>query len=267
VNKKQKGFSVIEVLISVVCISLVGFVCWYVYRSTNIADKAYDNAEKSISITTAAPTSANAKQQETASTVPPGSAPTTITFNKGGGSLEGETVKVSATTTDPQTGTCTYKFTLGNSKVQKTNSIVNSRTCSIGVPLSEFPKNGNWYFELSFVSKDGKVTGKGGGITITINPQPRTISFIKGGGGQSGDVVSVSGTLSENQSGTCTYRFSLNGTVRVEKTTSISGLQTCSINIPVSEFPKSATYSFSLSFVSSSGLVTASQPPYDITVN
>ncbi len=100
----------------------------------------------------------------------------------------------------------------------------------------------------------------------TDTNQPRTIQFTKGGGDQQGDVVSVSSNLSESQSGTCTYTFSLNGTVRVQKTNVINGSKVCSISIPVSDFPKSATYSFTLSFASNDGLVTANQSAFDITV-
>jgi cytoskeletal protein RodZ len=101
----------------------------------------------------------------------------------------------------------------------------------------------------------------------STSPQKRTITFTKGGGSQNGDMVSVSANLSENQTGTCTYSFSLNGTERVRQTSSITNAKTCSKDIPVSDFPKSATYSFSLTFLSSDGLVSATQAPYDIEVH
>lgn len=97
-------------------------------------------------------------------------------------------------------------------------------------------------------------------------PQTRSISFTKGGGTQNGDVVSVSANLSENQTGTCTYSFSLNGTERVKQTSAISNTNACSKEIPVSSFPKSANYSFTLTYLSSDGLVSASQAAYDIEV-
>lgn len=97
-------------------------------------------------------------------------------------------------------------------------------------------------------------------------PQKRVIAFTKGGGGQQDSIVRVSANLSETQQGTCTYRFSLNGTVRVERTSNVTNSNQCFLDIPVSAFPKSAFYSFSLSFVSSDGLVSATQSPYDIEV-
>lgn len=100
----------------------------------------------------------------------------------------------------------------------------------------------------------------------TPAPQKRAISFTKGGGGQQDTVVRVSANLSEAQQGTCTYKFALNGSVRVERTSSVSNSNQCFLDVPVSAFPKSAFYSFSLSFVSSDGLVSATQPPYDIEV-
>ena len=101
----------------------------------------------------------------------------------------------------------------------------------------------------------------------TPTPQKRVISFTKGGGGQQGDVMHMSANLSESQQGTCTYQFSLDGNVRVEQTSSVTNANQCASDVPVSKFPKSSTYSFVLSFVSSDGLVSATQAPYDITVN
>lgn len=97
-------------------------------------------------------------------------------------------------------------------------------------------------------------------------PQKRVINFTKGGGGQQGSVVRVSANLSEAQQGTCTYRFSLNGSVRVEQTSGVSNGNQCFLDVPLSAFPKSAFYSFSLYFVSTDGLVSATQPAYDIEV-
>lgn len=93
----------------------------------------------------------------------------------------------------------------------------------------------------------------------------RTISFTKGGGSQQGDKVVVSANLSETHAGTCTYEFYLNGTLRVGKSGATEGNK-CYKEIPVSEFPKSATYSFKLTFISSDSSVVATQAPYDITV-
>lgn len=97
-------------------------------------------------------------------------------------------------------------------------------------------------------------------------PKARSITFTKGGGNQEGSVVRISANLSENQSGTCTYKFSLNGTIRVKETSGVSEGNKCFIEIPVSKFPKSATYSFALYFNTNDNLVTAYQSPYDITV-
>lgn len=60
--------------------------------------------------------------------------------------------------------------------------------------------------------------------------------------------------------------FSLNGTVRVHTTSGVSNGNQCFTEIPLSQFPKSAVYTFSLTFVSSNGLVTASLPAYGIEV-
>lgn len=153
--------------------------------------------------------------------------------------MEGDVVKVSATTDTPQTGTCAYTFTLGNSRVQKTNTITNSRTCAVNVPLSAFPKNGDWYFELHFASHDGTVTGEGGGMVITVNPKPRIISFTNGEGYKTAAWCAYPTPYRRLKPEQCTYQFSLNGTVRVVKTTQITNSRVCSASIPVSEFPKS----------------------------
>lgn len=97
--------------------------------------------------------------------------------------------------------------------------------------------------------------------------QKRVISFTKGGGSRSGDVVHVSSKLSEAQTGTCTYTFSLNGTVRVKKTNKVTSSNYCTNDIAVSNFPKSAIYSYTLTFLSSNGLVSASQAPFNIEIN
>jgi len=101
--------------------------------------------------------------------------------------------------------------------------------------------------------------------TTTVKSQQRTIQFTKGGGSQQGEYVVVSGTLAETIAGTCTYEFYLNGTLRVGKSNPSAGNK-CYMEIPVSDFPKSATYSFKLTFVSSDGTVAATQSPYDIVV-
>lgn len=271
-KNNQNGFVHIPILIAIVLTTTaVGYAGFRVVKSNNAAQPGSNPTSAQEEIKDDIKDADTKESQEETPEQKPSDTATgsagVITFTKGGGGLEGETVKVSATTANPQTGTCRYTFALGNSKIEKKNTIKDSRTCAISVPLSAFPKNGDWSFVLYFTSNDGKVTGKGGGYTIPINPQPRKISFIKGGGGQSGKTVSVSGTLSEDHSGTCTYSFSLNGTVRVKKSAENSSLRYCSLSIPTSEFPKSGTYSFSLTFVSKNGLVTASQSPYNITIN
>lgn len=114
-------------------------------------------------------------------------------------------------------------------------------------------------------------TAKSTSTTKTTTPtapaEKRTISFTKGGGAQQGTVVHISANLSESQQGTCTYTFSLDGSVRVTQTSAVSNGNQCAIDVPVSAFPKSATYSFALKFVSSDGLVSATQSAYDIDVN
>lgn len=95
--------------------------------------------------------------------------PAEFSFNKGGGNFDGDNVMVSETTTDPQTGTCEYLFTLGNSRVEKSSTISNSRTCSITIPGSAFPKSGNWFYSLTFNSTEEFSVGSGGGYEITVN--------------------------------------------------------------------------------------------------
>ncbi len=190
----------------------------------------------------------------------------TFNFIKGGGDQHGEKVIVSGSSSDPHTGTCKHTFTLGNLKVVKTNTISSSRTCYFAVPRSSFLQAGNWYYRLTFISSDGLTKGTGGGFEIAITPPTRTIQFVKGGGDQQGEKVIVSANLSEAQSGICTFNFLLNGTTRVTKTSILSSDRTCYIAIPTSEFPKSATYSLNLSFLSNDSLVRATQFPYDVEV-
>ncbi len=190
-------------------------------------------------------------------------------FVKGGGNATNTTVSVSEAARSRHTGTCMYTFTLGNSEVQRSNTIHNSNTCSIDIPISAFPKSGDWMLDLTFTSEDGRTHGSGGGYAITVNPQPRTIEFTKGGASydKSKEVVSASSTLSEAHSGTCTYTFLLNGDIEVQETNHITDAKTCRITIPRSKFPpKSATLSYELSFESDDSLVIADQLPFNVTV-
>lgn len=198
----------------------------------------------------------------------PSTKPTTKTVNfvKGGGSLQDTTVVISLTADSTLNGTCTYMFSLGNSSFSKSNTATNTQTCAINIPLSAFVKSGNWYFKLSYVSSDGNTKGTGGGFEIAIMPEVREISFKKGGAGQSETVVNASSDMSETQSGTCTFKFSLGGVVKVSKTTTISGTNRCSTEIPVSEFPQNGTYQYSLSFISNDTLTIANQSPFDVDV-
>jgi cytoskeletal protein RodZ len=95
---------------------------------------------------------------------------------------------------------------------------------------------------------------------------PRQIFFVKGGQSTEGDNVELTHIMTEAHSGTCKFTFSLNGTIRVEKTTQISGSKTCSVIIPKSEFPKSAEYSEVTRFTSNDGSVYAETQPYGILV-
>lgn len=191
-----------------------------------------------------------------------------IQFTKGSGHADYKIVSVSQSTSSPQTGTCTYIFTLGNSSVEKSNTIHNSKKCKIDIPVAAFPKSGEWAFNMKFSSTDGTIYGTGGGFPVTVDPQPRTISFRKGGKTSlNGGKVNVSATMSEAHTGTCTYTFSMNGSVKVKETRKIHNSKTCSAKIAKTEFPpKSAKYSLTLSFESSDGGVVAKQSPIDIEV-
>lgn len=189
----------------------------------------------------------------------------TVTFTKGGASLQGSTVSASFTASADLSGTCYFTFILGNSQVTQ-NSKSSGRTCAISLPLSSFAKSGNWILSLKYVSTDNYTQGSIGNIEVSIVPEVRTISFTKGGAGKNIDVISANGYLSESQSGICTFTFSLNGTVRVNKTVTISNSNKCSIDIPISEFPKSAIYSYTLSFISNDTLTIANQSAFDVEV-
>lgn len=100
----------------------------------------------------------------------------------------------------------------------------------------------------------------------TSSPQPRKIDFVKGGDSTEGDTVTMTHIMTEAHSGTCSFVFKLNGTVRVQKTTQITSSKSCAISIPKSEFPKSATYNVEVSFKSNDGSVYADLGPYDLTI-
>jgi len=96
--------------------------------------------------------------------------------------------------------------------------------------------------------------------------QPRKIDFVKGGESTEGDTVTMTHIMTEAHSGTCSFVFKLNGTVRVQRTTQITSSKSCTISIPKSEFPKSATYNVEVSFKSNDGSVYANLGPYDLTI-
>ncbi len=95
--------------------------------------------------------------------------PAEFNFTKGGGDYDGTNVVISETSAAAHTGTCNYLFTLGNSRVEKSSTINNSRTCSITIPGSAFPKSGNWDYTLTFNGTTDYVVGNGGGWAIEIN--------------------------------------------------------------------------------------------------
>lgn len=125
------------------------------------------------------------------------------------------------------------------------------------------------------VSSDGSSTrsstggsGSGSGSSSgnsASTSQPRSTDFVKGGDGIYEGLLTVSSNLSAPETGTCTFSFSLNGTLRVERTAKITNSKVCKIEIPVSDFPKSAIYNFELTFVSTDGLAKADLA-YDIEV-
>lgn len=230
-----------------------------VLRTANIEQAVNDTANDKTAKTEVSPT----KPAETNPT--PTTLVKTVKFVKGGASLQGSIVVVSLTSDSNLNGTCNYSFSLGNSTVNQSNN-ASGRTCAINIPLSSFVKSGKWRLNVAYYSSNGQVTGKSGEFEVDIMPEVKEIYFTKGGAGQNGSVVSASSNMSETQTGTCTFSFSLNGSVRVTKTTSITNSNQCAIEIPVSEFPKSATYNYTLSFVSSDTLTIANQAVFDVTV-
>lgn len=234
-----------------------------VLRTTNLENATSSGAKVPVTEPNNK-TETNATQAQT-STSNSSTKTKSVSFTKGGASLQGSVVVVSLTASAPLNGSCYYNFTLGNSVVNQQNSVSGS-ACAINIPLSTFVKSGNWILNVKYVSSDSLTQGSVGGIVVKIVPEVRTISFTKGGAGQNGTIVSASSNLSESQSGTCTFVFSLNGTVRVSKTTSISNSNQCAVDIALSEFPKSATYSYTLSFISNDTLTIANQSAFDVDV-
>lgn len=92
------------------------------------------------------------------------------------------------------------------------------------------------------------------------------LEFRKGGIGLEGDNLHVSATMNLPSSGTCTFTFTLNGTVRVQQSNHIADSKTCELFIAKSAFPKSATYLYTIDFVSDDGQATAHQAESEISI-
>lgn len=135
--------------------------------------------------------------------------------------------------------------------------------------LAEDPQGETTTSDTPASNTPARSSSNGNGVGSEIapsQPQPRNTEFRKGGSGVYDGIVSASANLSANETGTCTFKFRLNGTVRVEHETQITNSKVCAIEIRQSEFLKSAIYSFELTFKSSDGMVTAVQEPYDIEI-
>jgi hypothetical protein len=231
-------------------------------KKEKVSEKLEASAE-SPSVVNEEPETSTESSSEVSSS---GSGASSFQFTKGGGSLQGDYVSVSQTSTDAHTGTCTFNFSLGNSKVTRSNKITNSRTCSIDIPASSYPKNGIWYFSLAFSSTDGSVAGTGGGFNISVNPKPTEVGFVKGGLNADDDSVNVSLSMPSAYTGQCVYSFNLNGVERINERNNISNSKTCSIEVAKSRFPKSATYQVYVSFVSTNQKTKATSSELEVSV-
>lgn len=96
--------------------------------------------------------------------------------------------------------------------------------------------------------------------------KPTVIKFTKGGGSQQDDSVVVSANLESAQTGTCHFKFRLEGAEKVYLTDMISNSKVCDYSVPVSKFSQSGEWQFSLWFVSTDKTIEAYQSAYGIEV-
>lgn len=130
-------------------------------------------------------------------------------------------------------------------------------TKEVTIPEKEVPKE-----TVAVAEEEVKPKPKPEEVKKKIN----YVSFNKGGGGQQDDQIHVSGTMGAAFSGTCHFKFKMQGQEKFYVTSTISNSKTCEKYIPASLFPASGTWSFYLWFTSSDGKTQAYQDPYDIEV-
>lgn len=102
--------------------------------------------------------------------------------------------------------------------------------------------------------------------TVEEKPKPTNISLTLVEGAQVGENVVVSSQLASNQTGTCNFKFRLEGYEKIYKSVAISNTNMCAISVPVGEFPASGEWSVYTWFVNSNKTVEAYQDTYGISV-
>jgi hypothetical protein len=282
------------VLIAVLVVSVVGFAGYRVQSAQNnsednksttkqastLNNNVNNNVNPVVAVSDNPTVAVTIKTEESVASKPVPAAPVqqkeltnkTVVFTKGGGSADANNVTVSSTASEKLNGTCTYLFKLGNSQVTESVKVNNSQTCSINIPISRFPKNGEWQYTMTYKSNDGITTGGSAnpGIIYLYAEEPRAISFSKGGATDSvseSSPFNASFKLSESpQSGTCEHWFyGYNSGSQLTKTTQISNGDKCEITIPVADFPVKDNYQYQVSFTSNDGKIVAYMIYFDKT--
>jgi|GEM_PF-2978339 len=284
--KNQEG--IVHVKLLLIAVVVVGAIVFTGFRVQSVRNNSEDNKSTINQTNTLANDKNKAdtidtvseKTEESASSSPFPAAPIeektltnkTVVFTKGGGSADANNVTISSTANEKLNGTCTYIFKLGNSQVTESVKVSNSQTCNLTIPVSKFPKNGEWQYTMTYKSNDGTTTGgtTNPGIIYLYAEEPRAISFSKGGATDSvseSSPFTASFRLSESpQSGTCEHWFyGFNSGSQLTKKTQISNGDKCEITIPVSDFPAQDSYQYQVSFTSNDGKVVAYMVYFDNT--
>ncbi len=198
-----------------------------------------EQAEPEDSQTTTSVTSSS----ETTTTITTSSGNESISFTKGGEGVQGTNVVISLTASGELNGQCSFVFTLGNSKVEKSNS-ADTKSCNLTTSVNEFSKTGAWNYVATYKSNDGTISFSSNG---TINIFPEEFFFTKGGRNFDGSSATFADISAEPHTGICNYTFSL-GNYEFSESSMITNSRTCDITIPGSEFPELGTWTFTLVF-------------------
>lgn len=93
----------------------------------------------------------------------------------------------------------------------------------------------------------------------SLEQKKNVLQFTKGGYDYEKQTAQahISLGMNETSSGTCTYVFYLNDIERYSTSNRLSRDKFCEVYVPVENFPKSATYDFSVAFLSDDGLTSA----------